>query len=100
MLFRSFDYGGKAGLSIGLQSNSTEVTFRDSDLVFKNRGTGGLNLNKGIIRLLDVYKRQVDTPCNLVDVDADFLQLCGLRPDEMCIRDRLIPFCSVIRICQ
>ena len=23
----------------------------------------------------------VDTPRNLVDVDADFLQLCGLRPD-------------------
>lgn len=48
-----FDYGGKAGLSIGLQSNSAEVTFQDSDLVFKNGGTGGLNLNKGIVRLLD-----------------------------------------------
>ena len=36
-----------------------------------------------------MYKRQrvhspgtVDTPCDLVDVDADFLQLCGLRPDR------------------
>ena len=35
-----------------------------------------------VLNVLRVHSSDtVDTPRNLVDVDADFLQLCGLRPD-------------------
>ena len=35
-----------------------------------------------VLQVLRVHSPgTVDTPCNLVDVDADLLQLCGLRED-------------------
>lgn len=51
--YLEFDYGTNAGLSVGDFYGEYTTTFISSELVFKNGGQGGLNVNMGNVRLID-----------------------------------------------